>query len=234
MEQTLSIKAKPAVPPSVTIHADIREKPSLVTKILQKKCDLQFQSLVSADYRLSARLGVERKTTSDFLQSMIDKRLFNQLHELKRNFAKPLLLIEGNGADLFSLRKINENAIRGALASVVIDYSVPIIWTHSPHETASMLYSMAYREQIKLKKNTQIREKIRFRSFNQQQMFLLSGLPGISDEKAKNLLKQFGSPEKIFAASENELTEVSGIGNILAKRVRHLLSRKYEKSILED
>src|SRR3989339_625037 len=142
MEQTLSIKAKTAVPPSVTIHADIREKPSLVTKILQKKCDLQFQSLVSADYRLSARLGVERKTTSDFLQSMIDKRLFNQLHELKRNFAKPLLLIEGNGADLFSLRKINENAIRGALASVVIDYSVPIIWTHSPHETASMLYSM--------------------------------------------------------------------------------------------
>ena len=221
-------------PENVLIYADVREKPALVSRILQKRCNLQFRRLLSADYRLSERLGVERKTTSDFLQSMIDRRLFSQLHELKRNFSKPLLMIEENGTDIFSQRNINENAIRGALASVVVDYSVPIIWTHSPNESASMLFSLASREQLQKKKNGGIREKPRFRSLNQQQVFLLSGIHGISEEKARALLKRFGSPSMVFAADEKELLRTDGIGKIMARRVKHLLSRRYEKSILED
>ncbi|MBI2583260.1 MAG: hypothetical protein HYW25_01210 [Candidatus Aenigmarchaeota archaeon] len=220
--------------PSVVIHADVHEKDTIVSKILQKRCDVRFHKLISGDYCLSKRLGVERKTVPDFLQSIIDKRLFSQLRELKRNFSKPLLLIEGNGADLYSLRQMNENAIRGALSSIVTGYSIPILWTHSPHESAEMLLSLARREQLKLKKSTGLREKKKFKSLNQHQLFLLSGLPGVSDEKAKALLKFFGSPSAVFAATDKELMEVGGIGKILAKRIRFLLKRNYEKSILED
>jgi ERCC4-type nuclease len=41
------------------------------------------------------RVGVERKTVSDFLFSLIDGRLFSQLSSIKQMFSHPLLLIEG-------------------------------------------------------------------------------------------------------------------------------------------
>ena len=66
------------------------------------------------------------------------------------------------------------------------------------------------------------------------QEYILSGLPGISNEKSKALLKRFGTPEKIFTATEKELQSVDGIGKKLAKDIKKVLTKKYEKSILED
>jgi len=84
------------------------------------------------------------------------------------------------------------------------------------------------------KRGIAIRGKAKFLSENQQQEFVVAGLPKISTLKAKALLKHFGTPEAVFTADEEALRQVPGIGEGIARVVRRLLERKYEKSILED
>ena len=218
---------------SVIIYADNREAGSRIAHILKDRCTLIEKQLAVGDYLLSKRIAVERKTTNDFISSIVDGRLFKQMTELKENFSCPLLILEGNG--LFnSERKIHPNAIRGALASVSLDYGVPIIKTENNLETAEMLLSIAKREQITKKKLTAIRGKKKARSMNHRQEILIAGLPQINTQTARKLLKHFGSPEKIFTATTEELMKIEGLGPKIAKRIRLLLSKGYEKSILED
>ncbi|MBI2075952.1 MAG: hypothetical protein HYT72_01750 [Candidatus Aenigmarchaeota archaeon] len=218
---------------TVVIYADTREAGSKVVAILKNRCSVVEKQMVTGDYVLSRHVAAERKVSGDFLQSIVDGRLFNQLSELKNSFRVPILVIEGE--TLFdSNRQIHPNAIRGAIASIATEFAIPIIWTKNQLETAEMLYTIAKREQIAGKKHMAIRVKKKFRSVNQMQEFLVSGIPQISTETAKKLLKHFGSPEKIFAAGESELKNVDGIGDKTAKKIRLILSKKYEKSILED
>jgi Fanconi anemia group M protein len=218
---------------NVTIYADKRETNSRILDILKQKCTLVDKQLHVGDYLLSKRVCVERKTAADFISSILDGRLFAQIEEMKKNFTNPLLVIEGNG--LFNdERNVHPNAIRGALASIAIDYNVPIIHTANNLETAEMLLTIAKREQLPRKRSFSIRGRKKARSMNDRQEILVSGLPKVNTQTAKKLLKHFGSPEKIFAASEKDLMNVEGIGPKMAKKIRAILYKKYEKSILED
>lgn len=218
---------------SVVIYVDTRETLSNIAGMLAKKCVVREKRLAVADYLLSERLGVERKTTNDFISSIMDGRVFRQLYDLKQEFELPILIIEGRSI-FESEVNIHPNAVRGAVASVAINLRIPIIWTRNAFETAEMLFALAKKEQIKENKSIAIRGKRKFRSENQMQEFLVAGLPKISTQKAKSLLKHFGSPEKIFSATEEELQEVPGIGKGLARDIMKLVRKQYEKSILED
>ena len=57
---------------------------------------LELKQLPVADYILSERVGIERKSAQDFNDSIKDGRLFNELIELKNNFVRPVLLLEGD------------------------------------------------------------------------------------------------------------------------------------------
>ena len=215
----------------VVIIADVGEMTTKVAAILQGRCKLREKKLHTGDYVVSKRIVVERKVSDDFLQSIVDGRLFHQIKEMKK-YEKPIIIIEGNHI-MNNERNIHPNAVRGAISSIATEFSVPIIWTQSQLETAEMLLTLAKREQLGKKSTLAIRTKKRIRSPNEQQEFIVSGLPQVSGKTAKKLLKHFGSPERVFSASESELQQVEGIGKIMAKRIRYILAKKYEKSILE-
>jgi Fanconi anemia group M protein len=201
--------------------------------MLKKKCNIEEKQLKVGDYLLSKRVCVERKAIGDFLQSIVDSRLFKQLSNMNESYDNPVLIIEGD-ENIFTERKIHENAINGALASIAIDYAIPILWTKNQLETANLLFAIARREQTDMKKSIRLREKIQPRSENEESEFLLSGLPNISTVLAKRLLKHFGSPLSVFNASIEQLLEVEGVGKEKAEAIYKVLRRKYEKSILED
>jgi ERCC4-type nuclease len=221
------------MPEEIKIFVDTRERGSRIAAMLEKRCAIEEKQLPVGDYLLSKRVAVERKTASDFLSSLVDGRLFKQVEELKENFKMPLIIIEGGGL-LDSERKIHPNAIRGALASITLDYGVPILRTDNNLETAEMLIAIAKREQLDKKKNNSLRGRKGKRSSNEMQEYMLSGLPKINHSKAKALLKHFGTPERVFTATREELMQVEGIGPKLARRIRLLMTKQYEKSILED
>ncbi len=221
-------KALPLDRPMVFV--DHRESSSNVTRHL-KEYDILItpKQLEVGDYICSDQVGVERKTMNDFLQSIIDKRLFNQLENLSNTFEKPILIMEGNPDVLFLNRNMHTNAIRGALACIAVDYSMPIIWTQNSRETASQIYWIAHREQIDDRKEASIRCNKKAFTLKQQQEYLIAGLPGINTSRAKKLLEHFKTPERIFRASEEKLKKVNGFGDKTAKRIKDLLKRKYKE-----
>lgn len=208
----------------VLIFIDKRENKDIEQYFCQYDVDLQNKTLLCGDFLLSDRVCIERKTANDFVSSIIDKRLFSQLKDLKENFERPLLIIEGN--TLYG--RVQPNVIRGALAAITIDMQIPIIWTNDMAETAGMIYWIARREQFDLKREVPIRGKRSKMTLSEEQEFLIHGLPNVSIKRCKDLLEHFKTPEKIFKASEKELVKVSGIGKGIAKRIREVVSEKYK------
>ncbi len=213
----------------VRIVVDHREAKNHVFRNLQDfDVSLIRKQLVVGDYICSDRICVERKTIPDFVQSIIDRRIFRQISEISECFERPLLIIEGNPDLLFMERNVHPNTIRGALASLAVDHKIPIIWTGNAKETANQIYWIAYREQKKEKHGISIRCPKKFSSIGEQQEFLVAGLPHVNTKLSKNLLKKFKTPKHIFSAKPERLMKAEGIGREKAKRIWELLNARYE------
>jgi len=216
----------------VKVIADHREIPSGVVRELTKLgVEVEARQLDVGDFILSDRVGVERKSVKDFLQSIVDKRLMEQAQRLGETFERPMLILEGEG--LYSLRAIHPNAIRGALSALAIDFGIPILPTRDEKETAAVLAIVARREQLEQTREVAIRGSARKLTLPEQQRFVVEGLPGISAVLAKRLLEHFESVERMMGASEKELQEVHGIGTEKAREIRKVLSALYEIENIE-
>jgi len=189
----------------IKIEADFREKNSLVISELRNKgIRVELKNLFVGDYIIN-NIVVERKTYNDFINSIIDKRLIKQLEKIKQ-YPNFLLIIEGNEEEIAN-RKMNKNAIRGFLISVLLKSKVPILFTKDYEETSEFLYILAKKQE---KNNFSLRAKNRKMSKKEQLQFILEGFPGIGPTTAKKLLKKFKSIKKIINASEEELKEILG------------------------
>ncbi|MBS3815270.1 MAG: DEAD/DEAH box helicase family protein [Hadesarchaea archaeon] len=209
------------------IIVDHREASSKVVRELSRlDMDIDMQQLDVGDFILSERVGVERKTTSDFLSSMMEGRLFDQAKNLTETFDCPILVLEGS--DLYSERKVHPNAIRGALASLTIDYRISIIPTKNEKMTAKLLSVIAKREQEGEEKEIPIRGGKKALTLTDQQKFIIEGLPGVSAVLAKRLLNHFATVERVVKASEEDLKEVKGIGSEKAARIKKVLTSEYK------
>ena len=213
----------------VVILADHREMASNVTRHLKgHDAEIRETQLKVGDYIVSERVAVERKAIPDFLQSIIDQRLFRQMEQLIDSYERPVLILEGNPEMLFLERNMHANTVRGVLSSIAIDYRIPIIWTHNSKETASQIYWMAYREQVGESKGLQIRCNKRNHTISHSQEFLVAGLPNISNVLSKRLLKHFGTVRDVYDATPEELMKVEGIGKEKAKKIWDLINAGYK------
>jgi len=208
----------------VKIFADNRENCAVISE-LERLCVIEMKNLPVGDYVCSDRVVVERKSESDFASSIMDGRLFSQMKELC-GYEKPVLLLERNGQNV---SRIHPNAIRGALASLALDFNVPIIFSQSYIDTAGIIFQIAKREQIEDKRTISIRQKAGIDTPARHQEFLVAGLPSVSTVLAKRMLARFGTPQKIFSASLDELQEIEGIGEEKAKRVFEMLNSEYSE-----
>jgi len=208
------------------IIADYREKGSNVLKELLDKTNLQLEKLQVGDFLLSSRVAVEYKTVPDFVDSIIDGRLLSQLKEL-RKYDRPIIIIEGT-EDIYSMRKIHPNSIRGMIATITISYGVPIIQTKNGKDTAEYLISIAKREQAEEKNDIQHHYK-KPETVKEQQEYFISALPNIGMGGARPLLKHFKSVKNIVNASEKELQDVDLIGPKKSKSLKEIFDKEWEE-----
>lgn len=208
MKKILNIFSSKKAPPKekVTIQIDHREKNSLIPAFLEEKgFKIEFKQLPVADY-IVKEIAIERKTISDLKSSIINKRIVSQLLELKQ-YPKHFLLVEGIiDEDLYN-GGIHENALRGFLLSVALDYQVPIIFTHNEKDTAEYISVLAKKQN---KPETSIRATKLFKSREDQLQFILEGFPNIGGTKAKALIKKYTTLNNIFQASKEDLQDVLG------------------------
>jgi len=201
------------------IIVDFREKNSrLPSHLFKRGFNVEFRELKIGDY-IIGDVVIERKEVHDFLGSIINKRVMKQLLELSQHKSK-FLFIEGyfdlSGEKFFG---INSNAIRGFLLSVGLRYGVPIIFTKDSEDSSKFMWILANKKSGDVNLNFSKRA----RNKKEQLEFVLEGFSGIGPKSAKVLLGKFGSLEKVFGASFEELEEVLG----KRSEVFDLLKKKY-------
>ncbi|MFQ5871908.1 MAG: ERCC4 domain-containing protein [Candidatus Geothermarchaeales archaeon] len=210
----------------VTIAVDHREARSQVVEFLKGfEVQISLKDLKLGDYVLSDRVVVERKSPADFAASIMDGRLFQQVRNLKDGVSLPILIVEGEAREI--TRRIAEKAFTGAVASVMLDFDVPVLRTSTPRETALILYSIAHREQVKERRPVSVRLERKPISDAEMMKYLVSGLPNVDVTLAERLLERFGAAEEVFTATEEELMKVKGIGEKIAEGIRRVLTLRY-------
>ena len=218
--------AKPADEEKVTIVSDHREFSSAVVRELSKAgVVVKPETLQVADYVLSDRVAVERKEAADFASSLIDGRLFAQARALRDSYSAPFLVVEGEG--LFTARRVQEEAIWSAIASLAADFHVNVLMTKDAAETARLLASVARREQLQERRPLAVRAQKGAMDDDERLRFLVEGLPGVSAVLGRRLLDHFGTLHALVNASREELTEVEGVGPTLAEGIHRILRTQY-------
>ncbi|HLC62467.1 MAG TPA: DEAD/DEAH box helicase [Candidatus Nanoarchaeia archaeon] len=212
----------------IKIFADYREKGSGVIKeMVEENIQVNLERLEYADYVLSSRCGVEIKTVSDFVDSIIDGRLLEQIKNMKNNFERPVIVIEGS-EDIYSVRNVHHNSILGMMATIAVSYGIPIIQTKNFKETASLLQIIARREQAETSKDFNVHADRKPTTLKEQQEYFVSSLPGINLTLSKPLLKHFKTIKNIVNASAEELQKVEKIGPAKAKQIKDVVDSEYK------
>ncbi len=205
----------------VRIVVDEHERRSSIPDILTTlNINVDFASLKVGDYIISHDCCVERKSIRDFINSIYDGRIFLQLRDMLSNYASPIVIVEG---DVDELEVDEYNIVYGALASIVIDYKVPVVSTYSQMNTAYMLVALARRCMNKKErsKGPLLRRIDKGKSLREQQISIVASLPGIGSRLATKLLDRFSIPLNVFNAPLVELARV--VGYARAAKIKRVL-----------
>ena len=210
------------------VFADDREKGNgIIKELIDLGIKIDLKRLEVGDYIVSSRCVIEYKKLPDFVDSIIDGRLLQQAKDIKQSFERPVIMVEGT-EDIYSLRKIHPNSIRGMLATIAVSYGIPIIQTKTSKESAALIAAMAKREQEETSKDFSLHGDRKPLTLKEQQEYIISALPGVGPALAKPLLKRFGSVKSVVIASEEELKEVEKIGEKKAKDIQSVLNEEYK------
>ena len=203
-------RRKTKLPKKPKIEIDYREKNSLViSELVSLGLDVEIKELKVADYLVNGT-AIERKTISDFISSMKNRRLIRQLEEL-RQYESKLLIIEGiDEQELYTdseeIIGMHPNSIRGFLLSILLNYKVPMIFTKNYEDTAKFISVLSRKEP----RETPLNVTKKFRGEKEQAQYILEGFPGIGPKTAKRLLKKFRTIKNIINAAEEELKKEIG------------------------
>ncbi len=207
------------------IVADYREKKSGIPDILiQREAGVVFESLPAGDYIINGRITAERKSAEDFIQSIISNRLFEQCSRLKKTHGPVFLFIEGN--PYLTDHKIEKQAVRGAILSVMISWQIPVIFSKNPVDSAELLLQIGKQNQ---KGNSFVRQGMGFKpkKLKNQQLRFLQGFPGTGPTLAGRLFSHFGSIKAVINADREELLNVKGIGKMGAEKILKFVDQAF-------
>src|SRR5213594_4604836 len=211
---------------------DSNEPEDIPDRLRELGVSIEVRKIAPGDYVLGP-VGIERKTLTDFFNSLVRKRLFEQVQRLREAYPQPLLILEGDLTELSTFK--HPQSFLGALLAMELKERVPILTTADKEQTALVL-KVLWKSQDKGAPEYGLRHKPKTLSLGQRQRFLVEGLPNVGETLARNLLERFGTVRSVFAASKAELERVPKIGGTRAAEIEKLVTAAYEgeQTHLED
>jgi len=213
------------------VVVDQRELDSSIAKDLSRRDDIvtRLETLAVGDYVLSDRVVVERKTVADFLDTLTgddERSLFAQVKDAARYYARPVVVIEGEG--LYSERGVHPNAVRGAVASLAVDFGASVLRTTDEDETTALLATIATREQEDSDRSVSVHGEKSSKTLTEQQEYVVASVAEVGPVTAASLLKEFGSVEAVMTADAERLQKAEGVGAVTAGRIREVIASEYD------
>ena len=173
---------------------------------------------LSFDYLLAyedKRVGVERKESPDFVQSIIDGRLWEQLYVMSTLCPLSYLVIIGNISMALIERGFPRSAYLGALASATLKKSPEGFMGHVSVIVLDTSYD--FKEFLRLLCRKLTEEDVRLpvkptrkADLRALQVQTLATLPGVGEKYARRLLETFGSIYNVVNADVKSLARVLG------------------------
>ena len=203
---------------------DANEPEDIPDRLQELGVAIQVQKIAPGDYVLGP-VGIERKTLTDFFNSLVRKRLFEQVQRLRDAYPQPLLILEGDLTELSTFK--HPQSFLGALLALELKERVPVLTTADKEQTALVL-TVLWKGQDKGAHEYGLRHKPKALSLGQRQRFLVEGLPSVGETLARNLLERFGTVRAVFNASPAELEHVPKIGAKKAAEIARLVTEPYE------
>ncbi|APW97005.1 Hef nuclease [Halobiforma lacisalsi AJ5] len=216
----------------IEIVADQREMDATIARDLSKReeIDVRLETLEVGDYVCSDRVVVERKSVADFVDSLVggDRSMFEQVGAMARHYSRPIVIVEGEG--LYEQRDVHPNAVRGALSSLAVDFDASVLRTEGESETTELLAVIAGREQETSDREVSVHGEKQSKTLAEQQEYVVSSIAEIGPVTARSLLEEFGTVEEMMIATEEELQEADGVGQVTAERIREVVGNEYTGS----
>ena len=213
---------------------DSRENSKLSKLVIQKAHALQIKHekrwIEIGDY-IFDDVCFEAKSTTDFLGSVMSKRLWTQLDNMDRHYQTNVVIIYGeleeaihnvisnspSNVPIGSRSIMLNNKFLGAIGRIVLDTDIKPFWVRTEEEAALIITAIS--KMKPLTRDTIAPQIFKRITTDDLRLDLLSSIKGVSIKKAKELIKQFGSIMEIGECSEFELQSIEGIGETLAKRI---------------
>tara|TARA_R110002167_G_scaffold65864_6_gene186395 strand:+ start:7209 stop:7904 length:696 start_codon:yes stop_codon:yes gene_type:complete len=219
----------------MSIIIDSRETSDLTHEVEEKAKKLNIITekkwLEVGDY-IFGNVCFEAKSTHDFLSSVISKRLWTQLDNMDRCFDVNVVIIYGSLSEALKYTKYSAkynqmpkqrkmqlltNKFYGALGRIILDSDIKPVWVLDEFAAASIICSVAKMQPVD---RPPIKPHL-FKRFTTDdvRINILSTVKGVSEKKAKMLIKKYGSLMEIGDCDKRELCSLEGIGDTTASRI---------------
>lgn len=220
---------------------DSRENSELTERVIEKAQSLNVpfekQWLEIGDYVFND-VCFEAKSSFDFIQSIVNKRLWNQLDNMDRYFEHCILVIHGSihqalaYPDYVNINIPSHlliNKFYGAIGKITLDTDVKVFWVEGPKKAAKLMTTICKMRPI----NRDVISPTLMKRITTDDLRInmLATIKGISTTKAQILIDDFGSLMEIGEATVDELTKIDGIGITLAQRIIDTLNSEDKVTI---
>ena len=225
----------------MVIVIDSREKAEAprIYEALKRLVPVEVKTLSAGDYYISPEdqdkkgLVIERKTCYDFVASVRDRRLWEQLQLLKSaENAEPALLLESerDESPFTRVKRFSDwgkPAMISILNSVIFDFKVPVLFTFSTRETVICLVQLTKKYSgIKRRKIYPLRVKPKFRNLDEACRYILEGFEDIGPATADLILKHYKTLDSFFQ-NYWEVDKIPGVGVKRRDRIIEVMTHEY-------
>lgn len=228
----------------MTLFVDDRER-SVFSRLIEvkakkKNINLEKKRLEVGDYVISD-VCFEAKSAHDFMASILNKRIWTQLDNMDRCFTRNFLVIYGTIDEAIKFTKFTKafdkmprgskeqilgNKFKGAIGRIMLDTDVNVIWTRTEAEAAEQLITLSKMATVE---RPAIKPSVPKRTATTDvRVDMLATIKGVSEKKAKLLLKQFGSIMEMGEHKASDFCKLDGMGDTVARRILKVLTSEGE------
>jgi len=212
---------------------DYRE--SVIFPLLDKYgVPYEVRNLEVADYIIDG-IGIERKTITDYLNSLMTGRLNNQLYNLSYNFDLSYLCVVGYISEGLIYSKISRKAYISSLVGSSLkranDGKMGQVVTVNLETDYDFVFFLKALHK-KLSEGDTVRlpiRRVKKKVVTDYELAktVIMAFPGVSEIRAEKILKKFGSIKKFINASLEDLKSVEGIGKVTAQKIFELINKNF-------
>lgn len=174
---------------------------------------------------------IEAKSVNDFYYSVKEKRMFNQISNMEDHYKKTIVLIHGRASELATHLNLVEKRIIdkmkrrmvGAMSAITLNTNTKIVWIPNTKDAAEFIVACFFNKD----KNVDLSKMLpRKKRTDDVRIDILTQIKGITQEKAKILLKTYGSIAKIASSDEKSLIKIEKIGKVTANSILNALNEE--------